>query len=109
MWMSGGTGKDLLARIKKINCASLISCTKTLCNHIKRAHYIARIWRRAENIDLTAYACPMDYGLKLSWLDFLIITTVVTIIAIVIFDPVIISVCSNVPLVTHCYYSLCTP
>ena len=37
MHMSGGKGKDLLASLKKINCASLPPCAKTLLNHIKRA------------------------------------------------------------------------
>ena len=36
--MSDGKGKDLLARLKKkINCASLPPCAKTLLSHIRRA------------------------------------------------------------------------
>ena len=54
------TGRELLARIKKINSSSLPPCTKTLSNHIKGAHYVARMWRRAVHINPTAEASPTD-------------------------------------------------
>ena len=62
MRMSGGKGKDLLASLKKINCASLPPCAKTLLNHIKRAQYVARMWKRADETNPTADASPTDYG-----------------------------------------------
>jgi hypothetical protein len=66
MRMSGDKGKDLLAGLKKINCDSLPPCAKTLHNHIKRAQYVARMWRRANETNPTDDACPTDYGWKLS-------------------------------------------
>ena len=43
--ISGGNEKEPLARIKKINCASLTLCSKTLGNHIKRAQYVQECGR----------------------------------------------------------------
>ena len=43
MRMSGGDEKDPLATIKKINCASLPPCNKTLSNHVKRAQFVSMI------------------------------------------------------------------
>ena len=57
MRMCSGTGRELLAQIKKINSSSLPPCTKT---HIKRAHYVARMGRRAIHINPTAEASPTD-------------------------------------------------
>ena len=54
MRMCSGMGRELLARIKKINSSSLLPCAKTLSNHIKRAHYVARMWRRAVHTKLFA-------------------------------------------------------
>ena len=62
MRMSSGKGKELLARIKKKNCASLLPCTKTLLNHIKRAQYVARMWKRADETNPTGEVSPTDYG-----------------------------------------------
>ena len=59
MCMSGDQGKDLLARLKKINRASLPPCAKTLLNHIKRAQYVARMWRRADETNPTGDASPI--------------------------------------------------
>ena len=60
--MSGGKDKNPLARIKKINCASLPPCAKSMGNHIKRAHFIAMIWKRADQMDPTNRMRPVDYG-----------------------------------------------
>ncbi len=49
MRMSGGKEKDLLARLKKINCHR----AKTLLNHIKRVQSVARMWKRADETDPT--------------------------------------------------------
>ena len=66
MSMSGGKGKDLLASLKKINYASLPPCAKTLFNHIKRAQYVARMWKKAGESNPTGDASPTDYGWKLN-------------------------------------------
>ena len=66
MCMSGGTEKEPLTRIKMTNCAPLPPCTKALGNHIKRAQYVARIWKRADKTDPTGGASPTDYGWKLT-------------------------------------------
>ena len=63
--MSGGKGKELLARIKKINCASLPPCTKTPLNHIKRAQHVARMWNKADETNPTGEVSPADSGWKL--------------------------------------------
>ena len=47
--MSDGKGRDL-ASLKKVMCASLPPCAKTLLNHIKRAQYVARMWKRADEV-----------------------------------------------------------
>ncbi len=64
--MSAGKKGDLLARLKKINCASLPPCAKTLLNHIKRAQYVARMWKRANETNPTGDVDPTDYGWKLN-------------------------------------------
>ena len=63
MRLSGG-GKQTqpLARIKKISCASLPPCSQTLVNRIKRANFVAKIWKRADQVDPTGGECPFDYG-----------------------------------------------
>ena len=62
--MSGGDEKDPLATIKKINCASLPPCNKTLGNHVKRAQFVSMMWKRADQTDPTGEAIPTDYGWK---------------------------------------------
>ena len=44
--MSDGKGRDLLASLKKINCASLPPCAKTFLTYIKRAQHLARMLMR---------------------------------------------------------------
>lgn len=63
--MRGSNEKEPLARIKK-NCASLPPCIKTLGNHTKRDQYVARIWKRDDQLDPTGGSSPADYGWKLS-------------------------------------------
>ena len=63
---AGGNENEPLARLKKINCASLPPCAKTLNNHIKRAQYVAIMWKRADQKDPTGGANPTDFGWKLS-------------------------------------------
>lgn len=38
-----------------------------ICNHIKRAQYVARIWMRTDRTDATGEASSTDYGWKLTW------------------------------------------
>ena len=66
MCMSGSRGKDFLASLKKINSASLPPCAKTLLNHIKRAQYVARMWKRADETNPISDANPTDYRWKLN-------------------------------------------
>lgn len=56
MCMSGGQEKEPLARLRKINCASLPPCAKSLANHIKRVQYVARMWKRADQVEPTGGA-----------------------------------------------------
>ena len=63
---AGGNENEPLPRFKKINCASLPPCAKTLDNHIKRAQYVAKIWKRADQTDPTGGASPTDFGWKLT-------------------------------------------
>ena len=64
--MSDGKGKDFLASLKKINCDSLPSWAKTFFNHIKRAQYVARMWKSTDETNPTGDASPTDYGWKLN-------------------------------------------
>ena len=64
MRMSGGDEKDPLATIKKINCASLLPCNKTLGNHVKRAQFVSMMWKRADQTGPTGEANHTDYGWK---------------------------------------------
>ena len=43
----GGKGKELLARLKKINCASLPPCTRHFSSTSKE-HSVTRMWKRAD-------------------------------------------------------------
>ena len=47
-------------------CASLPPCAKTFLNYIKRAQYLARIWKRADETSSAGDASPTDYRWKLS-------------------------------------------
>lgn len=62
--ISSGGEKGPLAKLKKINCSSLPPCAKTLGNHIKRAHYVARMWKRADQAEPTGGSRPLDFGWK---------------------------------------------
>ena len=67
MRMSGGKKKDPLSDIRKINCASLPPwTTNTLQNHLKRAHYVAKMWKRADQAHPTSRINPANYGWQLT-------------------------------------------
>lgn len=51
-------------KYKKINCASLPPCQKTLHQHVARAHYISLIWSRAHTPMPAEGLHPLDYGWK---------------------------------------------
>ena len=51
-----------LKNVKKLNCASLPPCEKTTLLHIKRANYVARMWRRADTLIPTGDWNPCDFG-----------------------------------------------
>ena len=52
--------------IKKISCASLPPCEKAFQNHIKRANYVAKLWRRSCQNDTTGGVSPLDSGWNLN-------------------------------------------
>ena len=64
--MSGGMQNSTLSKIKRINCGALPPCSKTLHNHIKRAHFVALMWKNADQIDLTQGRNPVNYGWRIS-------------------------------------------
>ena len=58
------TGK-ITEKVKKINCASLPPCQKTLEQHILRANYISVLWSRAGTSNPTSGIHPLSNG----WVD----------------------------------------
>ena len=62
--MSEGTKSKPLARIKRINCASLPPSAKSLANHIKRANFVAEMRKNANEPQRTNGESPLDYGWK---------------------------------------------
>ena len=45
---------------------ALTPCAKTLQNHIKRAHFVALMWKNADRIDPIQGRNPIIYGWKIS-------------------------------------------
>ena len=44
-------------------CSNLFPpCSKSLFNHMKRANYVAKVWKRAHEFDPTGGESPLDYG-----------------------------------------------
>lgn len=62
MHMCGGKEANPLARMKKINCASLPPCYETLSHHIKRANFVAKMWKKADEVNPTGGESPVNYG-----------------------------------------------
>ena len=63
-----------LSEIRKTNHASLPPCGKSLQNHIRRAYYVAKIWKKADIYNPTDRKNPLnnrwiidDNYLKLEW------------------------------------------
>ena len=63
--MTMGTSKHSIDQIKRCNCASLPPCANALRKHIKRANYVAKMWRNADEYDPTGGDSPLDYGWEL--------------------------------------------
>ena len=58
--MTRRNGKDV--SVKKINCASLPPCQRTLREHVTRANYIATMWRLAHTANPTKDIHPLNHG-----------------------------------------------
>ena len=56
------SGGKIAEKVRKINCASLPPCQKTLEQHILRANYISILWTRAGTRDPTDGIHPLSYG-----------------------------------------------
>lgn len=61
MHVTGGKQTEPLAGIKKINCASLPPCSKTLPSRIKRSNFVAKMWNGADQVDPTDGESPLNY------------------------------------------------
>ena len=51
-----------LANIKKIDCALLPPCRRTLAMKIRRTQYVTSIWTRAATANPSEGMMPVDYG-----------------------------------------------
>ena len=60
--ISGGKTDEPLANLKKMNCAILPPCSKTLLKHIERSNFVARMWRRADDVNPTEGQHPLHFG-----------------------------------------------
>ena len=56
------SGGKLAEKVRKINCASLPPCQKTLEQHILRVNYISILCKRAGTSDPTSGIHPLNYG-----------------------------------------------
>ena len=64
MRTSKGGDAAPLAGLKKINCASLPPCSKTLDQHIKRAQFVAKMWKMADKAEPLYGENATDSGWK---------------------------------------------
>ena len=62
MRMCGGKQTDSLAKMKKINCASLPPCSETLAHHIMRTNFVAKMLKQADEVNPTGGESPINYG-----------------------------------------------
>lgn len=56
--------KDPLSNIKKVDCALLPPCAKSLWHKTQRAHYIGIIWGNADSKEPAHGLDPQKYGWK---------------------------------------------
>ena len=61
MHIGGSKQTEPLARIKKINHPSLPPSFKAFANHINRSNFVAKMWKRADQVDLTSGESPINY------------------------------------------------
>lgn len=59
--MTGGS--KVLSKVKKVNCASLPSYSKSLHKHIQRANFVAMMWRNADQC-MPKVNNLLDFGWK---------------------------------------------
>jgi hypothetical protein len=55
------TGGKTLTKVKKVNCASLPPCARSLQKHIQRANYVSMMWHNSDKAQPTSYS-PIDFG-----------------------------------------------
>lgn len=51
-----------ISKVKRIDCALLPPCAKTLQNKLKRAHFISIIWGHADSAQPAQGLDPLNYG-----------------------------------------------
>ena len=61
MKMTGGS--KTLSKVRKVNCASLPPCNKSLYKHIQRANFVAMMWRNADQCRPNVNN-PLNFGWK---------------------------------------------
>ena len=54
-----------MSNVRKVDCALLPPCRKTLQNKIKRAHYVAMLWGHADTACPGDGTDPLNYGWKI--------------------------------------------
>ncbi|XP_014677384.1 PREDICTED: uncharacterized protein LOC106817234 [Priapulus caudatus] len=53
-----------MAKVKKVDCALLPPCGKTMWNKVQRAHYVSIIWGNADSPQPDQDLDPLQYGWK---------------------------------------------
>lgn len=53
-----------MSKVKKVDCALLPPCGKTLRNKVKRAQYVSIIWGNADSAHPSQGLDPLEYGWK---------------------------------------------
>ena len=53
-----------MANLKKVDCALLPPCSKTIKNKLQRAHYVSLIWGSVESANPAYQRDPLEYGWK---------------------------------------------
>ena len=55
------TGGKALTKVKKVNCASLPPCARSLNKHIQRANYVSMMWHNSDKAQPT-FCSPVEFG-----------------------------------------------
>lgn len=53
-----------MKNLKKVDCALLPPCSKTVYNKLRRAHYVSIVWGNAESAHPESGLDPSEYGWK---------------------------------------------